>query len=62
MAKAMVWNATSNRPMPGLHWPPRMAATGVENQQIYLDAMDNDERLDSLNEIRRIEKMIHGGN
>jgi hypothetical protein len=35
---------------------------GSKNQQIYLDAMDNDERLDSLNEIRRIEKMIHGGN
>lgn len=35
---------------------------GSKNQQIYLDAMDNDERLDSLNEIRRLEKIIHGGN
>ncbi|TDT40383.1 hypothetical protein DES49_2149 [Halospina denitrificans] len=35
---------------------------GSKNQQIYLDAMDNDERLESLNAIRRIEKMIHGGN
>ena len=34
---------------------------GSKNQRIYLDAMDNDERLDSLNEIRRLEKIIHGG-
>lgn len=34
---------------------------GSKNQKIYLDAMDNDERLDSLDEIRRLEKMIHGG-
>lgn len=35
---------------------------GSKNQKIYLDAMDNDERLDSLNEIRRLEEMIHGDN
>ncbi len=33
---------------------------GQKNQRLYRDAMSNEERLDSLNEIRRLEQVIHG--
>lgn len=33
---------------------------GQKNQRLYRDAMSNEERLDSLNEIRRLEQIIHG--
>lgn len=32
---------------------------GQKNQRLYRDAMGNDERLDSLDEIRRLEEVIH---
>lgn len=33
---------------------------GQKNQRLYRDAMSNEERLDSLDEIRRLEQVIHG--
>ncbi|MGM0450520.1 MAG: tetratricopeptide repeat protein [Pseudomonadota bacterium] len=33
---------------------------GQKNQRLYRDAMSNEERLDSLDEIRRLEEVIHG--
>jgi len=33
---------------------------GRKNQRLYRDAMSNEERLDSLDEIRRLEEIIHG--
>ncbi|MEQ6885274.1 tetratricopeptide repeat protein [Salicola sp. Rm-C-2C1-2] len=33
---------------------------GQKNQRLYRDAMSNEARLDSLDEIRRLEEVIHG--